>query len=243
MSTLHCYGGAFHLDAPSEFESLLKAKGFEITPTVKESQDLAGFRLEPKGQFYDLYQGENRVSSEQTLALLCEIVSSRIHLLVSAHCKDYTFLRGDVVQTPQGEAVLLAGSTFSGKTRFAQALIRAGAKPWSQHYAVLDQSGSVFAYPQAEKPTQGLKLSAILHVPYLPGSQWSVKTSSPGQATLHLVPLVVGAEDAVPKALPRLSVASAGARVHLMGGRGAAEQAAEAFTQSEVWQASTPIQG
>ena len=235
MSTLHCFGCAFQIDSPKEFELLLMAKGFELSPPVEDSQILASFRLEPKGRFYDLHQGEARVSSSQTLALLSEIVSTRLHLLVSSHCPDYTFLRGDVVESPQGEALLLAGSTFTGKTRLARALIQSGAKPWSQHYAVLDQSGLVFPYPHAEKPSRGLKLGAVLHVPYHPGSQWSVTPSSPGQATLHLVPLVVGNEEAVPQALPRLSVASTGARMHLMGRRGAAEQAAEALVQSEIW--------
>ncbi len=235
MSYLQCPQGVVTLEGPDEFDSRLLLKGFSIKDEAEAEPILETFRLVPKGPLYDLFQGERRISSEQTPALLSEIVASRIHDLVAAERPEYTFVRADVVQAPGGEGIVLAGSTFSGKTRLAQALIQAGARPWSNHYGMLNEAGRAIPYPTAQHNDVSIRVAAILNVNYQPGAKWTVRNASAGEATLNLIPLVVGNCQAVRNALPRLGASCQSATLRLIGHRGSAEEAVRSLTDSELW--------
>lgn len=234
MMFFQCYDCFFSVDGPAELGRLLNAKGFK-DGSPDGADNLVGFRLEAVGSFFDLYQDDSILAEQQTLPLICEMVVTRVHPLLSQACPEYTFVRADTVQAPSGQGILLGGWTFTGKTRAAQKLMEAGASRWSEHYAVLDDTGALLPYPSANKPKEGLKVGALMGLAYRPESPWLVNTSTPGQGAMQLMPLVVGPAEGMAKALPRLAAASSSSSVRYFGRRGPAEQVLEALRETPAW--------
>ncbi len=230
MISLECYGHVFTVEGPPECAALLGDHGFSVRPSVAEDQALVAFRLDPQGDYYDLYHGPARSSRQQPLAVLCEIIASRVHSRVSFECSNLTFLRAEVVKW-QEKALVLAGSTLTGKSRMAQALMAEGGKVWSRHFAVVDDEGQVLPYPATKLPSQGLEVEGLFQVTFEPGSDWQVDRPSPGQSALQLFPLVSGSEEAVPQALPRLAKMCQASQLFAHGQRGEAEQVLTVFKE------------
>lgn len=234
MFLMTCYDETFRVDGPAEVRALLHEKGFAIEPSQSDDS-VPAFRFEKADEFYNLYEGEELIARQQPLALLCEIVAPRVHAQVAKERSGWTFLRADVVKTPDGGAVLLAGSTLTGKTRLAQAMVDSGGQLWSRFFAVVNDSGEVLRYPNPTVPEEGLELTAVCNLVYRPDSEWLAEQPSPGQAAMHLLSLVTGGEESVSKALPRLAAACMKATVRFQGQRGPAEQALQALSEARAW--------
>lgn len=233
MMSIQCYGRFISIDGPSEAYDYLRKKGF----TVVESEEtaLGSFRFEAAQEYYNLYQGEDLIARQQPIPLLCEMIISRVHATIAIDCKENTFVRANVVQSPGERAILVAGSTLTGKSRLARSLAAEGGQLWSSFFAVVNDSGELLRYPSAAVPESGLEPAAILNLVYRPDSEWSVQSPSPGQAAMHLLGLVIGGEDGVAKALPRLAAACMKAQVRYQGQRGPAEQALTALAEAQAW--------
>ncbi len=219
MLSFQCYGKHFTLDGPAAAEPLLRQAGFEPSQEATTDEPLLSFRLEAKGAHYNLHLGEALLSREQSLPLLLELIASRVHLAVSGAVSEVTFLRGDVVREEEG-ATVFAGGDFTGQTRLAMALINQGGKPWSSHFAVVNQKGELLPYPCPALPSTGAAPRVIALVNFQPGKGTELAPASPGVTSMHLITLVRGDKEAVPRAMPRLALCCQSAQVRVTGRRG-----------------------
>ncbi len=163
-------------------------------------------------------------------------------LAAAEHAKDYLFVHAGVVGW-QGQAILIPGRSFSGKTTLVKALIEAGASYYSDEYALLDRSGMVHPYPRplavrahAGHAAQQLSAAAlggttgtcplpvgiILITTYQAGAHWQPHVDTPGQALLALMDNTVAARGNPAHSMPILKQAVTHALI-LTGTRGAAE--------------------
>src|SRR5260370_29686853 len=77
-----------------------------------------------------------------------EAFESHVQMTVAEHAPRRVFVHAGVVGW-KDRAILIPGVSHSGKTTLVDHLIRAGAKYYSDEYAVLDERGRVHPYPQA----------------------------------------------------------------------------------------------
>jgi hypothetical protein len=134
----------------------------------------------------------------------------------------------------QGRAALIPGRSFSGKTTLVAELVRAGAKYYSDEYAVLDSSGRVHPYarPLWIRPAesvesercpveslggsagrQPLPVGLVVITEYKSGAKWRPRRVSPGQAALALLNNTVSIQRRPEAAFPVLKRVASRVRV------------------------------
>lgn len=130
-----------------------------------------------------------------------ETLERRIHFYLANHCRDVVFVHAGAVAW-NGGAILVPGSSFSGKSTLTRELIRAGAAYLSDEYAVVDRAGQVHPFPrpmslrhpegaQRFSPTRiqtdPVPVSAVLATHYEAGAHWQPESLSPGLAVMALI--------------------------------------------------------
>ncbi len=147
----------------------------------------------------------------------------------------------------RGRAILVPGTSFSGKTTVVAAMVRAGASYYSDEYAVLDSRGRVHPYARPLLVREGdaglprqvrveeiggraghkpLPIGLVVDSPYKPGSTWRPpQLLSPGRGVMALLAHTVPA-----RLRPQFALATLKSVVHhvpvLKGPRGEAEDVA-----------------
>lgn len=137
-------------------------------------------------------------SEELALGMLDAQIRAQVALLAPEHI----FVHAGVVAV-KGEAVLLPGFTFTGKTTLTHALVEAGAVYYSDEFAVLDADGLVHPYPKPlsirrrdgsghTTETDAASLGAVTGREPIPAGLIAITSYRPG-ATLRPEPLAPGA--------------------------------------------------
>jgi len=197
-----------------------------------------------------LYANTVQVSRTTSLDEVLAILESELSLYVAERARRRIFVHAGVVGW-EGKAILIPGSTMSGKTSLVSALLRAGATYYSDEYAVLDERGRVHPFPRplairekegapstkrlaAELGARvGIKplpvgLVAVTH--YKEGAKFRPRRQTEGRAVLELLAHTVPARREPQRAFATLSRAVSGVPV-LKGARGEADQAASALIE------------
>src|SRR6185436_16438379 len=78
---------------------------------------------------------------------LLEQFESHLQLTVAEFAPRRVFVHAGVVAW-NGKAIVVPGSSFSGKSTLVAELLRAGATYYSDEYAVIDERGRVHPYPR-----------------------------------------------------------------------------------------------
>jgi hypothetical protein len=146
---------------------------------------------------------------EETLTLL----ESHLQFYVAETARRRLFVHAGVVGW-RGQAIVIPGRSFSGKTTLVEKLVQAGATYYSDEYAVFDARGRVYPFPRplsirdetsrlmkkcsahALGGTIGVKplpVGLLIVSEYRRGSRWRPQILSPGQATLALLAHTVAA--------------------------------------------------
>jgi hypothetical protein len=181
---------------------------------------------------------------------LYEVFERDLRLTVAEFACDRIFVHAGVVGW-RGQAILLPGTSYSGKTTLVAELLRAGADYYSDEYAVLDARGRVHPYPkplsvreagkqgrQTDYPVEkfggrtgvgALDVGLVLLSVYEAGARWRPRPVSPGRAVLALLAHTVAARSRPAAALAALYGAVSGAMV-LRGRRGEAHEVVGATT-------------
>jgi hypothetical protein len=200
-------------------------------------------------RFHLLYAGPARLARTTNLEEVFEALESHLHLGIAEMARGRLFVHAGVVGW-RGQAIVLPGRTFSGKTTLVAALVRAGATYYSDEYAVFDPRGRVHPFPIAlsireeagERPgkmpaealgglrgVQPLPVGLVALARYRPGARWRPRLLSPGQALLELLANTVSARRRPKAALTVLQQVVSHAPV-LKGTRGEAEETAGALS-------------
>lgn len=194
-------------------------------------------------RFNLLYGDLARLARSLELNDLFESFESDLQLYVAGMARKRVFIHAGVVGW-KGQAIIIPGRTFTGKTTLVAELVRAGATYYSDEYAVLDARGRVHPYPKplgirdnetarqikctvdslgGSTGTKPLRVGLVVVSEYQSGARWRPKHLSAGQATLVLLNNTVAARRQPAVTLAALQQLVEGAKV-LKGKRGEATE-------------------
>lgn len=136
----------------------------------------------------------------------------RLRLTIAEFAIGKVFIHSGVVGL-NGEAILLPGNSFSGKTTLVSALIKKGAHYYSDEYAVIDENGLNFPFPktlsvrgitdkykqfEVDPESIGAKIGykpipirAVFLTEFEEGAKWQPDVLTPGNGILEILPNVI----------------------------------------------------
>jgi hypothetical protein len=168
-----------------------------------------------------------------------------VKLFVSEMAHDRVFVHAGAVAW-RGQALVIPAHTLAGKSTLVAALVKAGARYYSDEYAVLDARGRLHPYarplamrtPGSARQTRHavsafggregrrpLRIALVLATQYEPGAKWRPQRLTAGEGALRLFAHTVAARSDSRRALTTVGRAAAGA-VFLEGPRGDADETA-----------------
>jgi len=206
------FGVPFRLGAPS---AELLAKMQHCAPLGVERVSAGGRELRafavtiigPGQPAYRLRIDDQTLAEDSDLKALLDRLTSELTVYVAEHAEDRVFVHAGVVGW-NGQALLLPGTSFAGKTTLVAELVRCGATYYSDEYAVLDERGNVHPYARnlqmrepggrVQRPVSVAQLSGIAgrealpvsHVVfsrYVAGARWTPEPISAGRAALEMM--------------------------------------------------------
>jgi len=205
----------------------------------------------PRIKRYNIaYWGAQRLARSLDPEIVLDAVESNLQITVAEWSPLRVFVHAGVVEW-KGKAIVIPGSSFSGKTTLVKHLVQAGAKYCSDEYAVLDRRGLVHPYPRplglrtqdstrtkkiriedlggmiAPRP---LRVNLIVSTTFKAGAMWRPRRLSAGKGVLELLSHTVNARRRPGLALTTLHKAAAHATI-LKGVRGEAERIADAILE------------
>lgn len=174
--------------------------------------------------FHLLYAGSGRIARSHDLDELFARLAAHVQLVTAFLAKDCLFVHAGVVGW-QGQAIIIPGRSFSGKTSLVAALIKNGATYYSDEFAILDAQGRVQPYPSLLSVREGADLNAkkyaaeelggqvgveplpvglVVVTQYQPQAKWRPRRLSPAQAMLALMNNTIAARRGPEVSLPIL---------------------------------------
>ena len=191
-----------------------------------------------------IYSGAFRLVRTADLQTAIDAFESDLQLYVAEMSPRRVFVHAGVVGW-RGQAVIIPGRSFSGKSTLTAELVKAGATYYSDEYAVLDEQGRVHHYArpigirehgELERATKykvetlggrlgskPLPVKLVLVSKYKPGAKWRPRQLSAGEGALALLANTVSARREPESALTALNHAVSHATV-LKSNRGEARQ-------------------
>ena len=197
-----------------------------------------------------LYANTVRMSRTTNLEEVLASLESELALYVAERARGRIFVHAGVVGW-EGRAILIPGSTMSGKTSLVAALLRAGATYYSDEYAVLDERGRVHPFSRplsirekegvlatkqpaadlgAQTGTKPIPVGLVAVTKFKDGARFRPRRQTEGRAVLELLAHTVPARRSPRRAFATLSRAVSGVPV-LKGTRGEADRAASALIE------------
>ena len=195
-----------------------------------------------------VYLNEQRLLRSADLNELFSAFESNLRLYVAEFAKDRVFVHAGVVGW-KGQAIVVPGRSYTGKSTLIAELVRAGATYYSDEYAVIDPEGRVHpyfkplelreegTYRQAKFDvrsmgghvgTESLPIGLVLVGKYKKGATWRPKKLTAGKAVLALLDNTVSARRDPEAALSAFRHVVADAEV-VKGVRGDAEETVRAI--------------
>lgn len=210
---------------------------------------IGGARSNPRIKRYNIaYWGAQRLARSIDLETVLNAFESNLQITVAEWSPHRVFVHAGVVEW-KGKAIVIPGLSLSGKTTLVKHLVQAGAKYYSDEYAVLDGRGQVHPYPRplgfrskdsarTEKirvedlggatGSTPLPVNLIVSTTFKPGAMWRPLRLSAGNSVLELLSHTVNARRRPGLALKTLLKVATSATV-LKGVRGEACKTADAI--------------
>jgi len=173
--------------------------------------------------YHLLYSEAVLVKRTLDLATLFEPLENLLRLTVAFRAdQEYLFVHAGVVGW-QGQAIVIPGRSFSGKTTLVSALVKAGATYYSDDMAVFDSAGRVHPYPVplsmresdgrcrvnpealgGQVGDQPLPVGLVVVTNYADGARWQPRPLTAGRALMALLDNTVAARRDPATSLPIL---------------------------------------
>ena len=197
-------------------------------------------------RFSLLYYQALRLARSKDLETVLTTFESDLQLLIAEFARKRIFVHAGVVGL-KNQAVVIPGLSLSGKTTLVSKLVEAGAKYYSDEYAVLDEHGRVhpFARPLGVRRPNELETTRIdvaslggvagsrplpvrlvISTKFQPGATWRPRQLTRGRGVLELLANTVSARSQTRLAFSTLPRAIESAEV-LKGVRGEADEIVE----------------
>jgi hypothetical protein len=213
---------------------------------------LAGGRVPRSNvrRFNVLYGNIDKLTKTMDLEELLQRFETELQLYVAEYARRRVFVHAGAVGW-KGRAILIPGTSFSGKTTLVTELLRAGATYYSDEYAVLDSRGRVHAYSGplsirkdptkpgikypvemlgGERGTRPLPVALIVSTKYQAGARWKPRVLSRGHGILEVLKNTVPARWRPEIALSTLEQVASSARA-IKSTRGEAREAADSILE------------
>jgi hypothetical protein len=195
---------------------------------------------------HKLFEDRQLVAMSMNIDEALEMFESQMKLYLAERAKRRVFVHAGVVGW-QGQAIVIPGRSYTGKTSLVAELVRAGAEYYSDEYAVLDDRGRVHPYstPLAIREPGSyrqrrclaaelgggvgvtpLPVGLIVVSRYQSGKQFKPRPLSGGQTVLELLANALPARRKPAAVMTALRQAVTGA-VSLKGERGEAAETAD----------------
>jgi hypothetical protein len=179
---------------------------------------------------------------------LFETFESDLRLFVAELATHRVFVHAGVVGW-KGQAIVIPGRSYSGKSTLVAELVRAGATYYSDEYAVLDSRGRVHPFSKpielreegkftqrkvtvtelgGKSGTKPLPVGLVLMTRFQSGARWRPRNLTPGKGVLELLFNTVSARRSPERALATLRVVASQAAL-LKGVRGNATEVVNAL--------------
>lgn len=193
-----------------------------------------------------IYQDTDIIAATDSIESAGEFMEADLQFYIAEAARNRIFVHAGVVGW-KGQAILLPGRTFAGKTSLVAELVRAGAVYYSDEFAPIDRKGIVhpFARPLSirgsatEKPVKQvveelggragkkpLPVGLVVVTHYREGAHWRPRRLSPGHGILELLAHTVPARSQPDVVLSTLQAIVARASVW-KGVRGDAKEVAQ----------------
>ena len=205
-------------------------------------------------RFNLLYSNAARLLRTHDLEEMLSELELDLEHYIATRAPRRTFVHAGVVGW-NGQAIVIPGHSFSGKSSLVKALVKAGASYYSDEFAVLDERGRVHPYPiplvmrpgRDGAPTMKyraqemggvvgvcrLPVGLVLITRYVSGTRFRPHPLSAGRAVLGLLAHTLPAHRRPGRVLDALTQAVAQALV-LRGTRGEAEETARQILGSDL---------
>ncbi len=192
-----------------------------------------------------LYFGAARLARSLESLAIANSFENTLQITMASFAPRHVFVHAGAVGW-RGRAIVIPGSSMSGKSTLTAALVRAGATYYSDEYAIFTQQGRLlpFARPlQLRQPegqmqkvaaeslggkvgVQSLPVGLVIETRYRPDCRWRPRSGSTGQGALALMSHAVPIQIRPARAVRVLTRAARTARL-LKGTRGDADAVAE----------------
>lgn len=157
--------------------------------------------------FHLLYLQQLQIARALDLSEVLQVLESDLQLYVAEKARRRVFVHAGVVEW-NGRAILLPGRSMSGKSTLVEALVRRGARYYSDEYAVLDERAMVHPYarPLSLRRSEGrpaqrigsdalgakvggkpLPVGLVVVTEFRPDTRWRPRRLSPGRSILELM--------------------------------------------------------
>ncbi len=213
------------------------------SPVVERlySVSLDGTGARRADRLHVLYENDVEIVRTKDAEMIFNRLESSLRLYVAEMTRRRIFVHAGVVGW-RNQAIVIPARSLGGKSTLTAEFIRAGAKYYSDEYAVLDSRGRVHPYAkpisirddrdykQTDYPVESfggvagkrpLRVGLVILADYKKGARWRPKQLSSGQAVLALLDHTVSARRHPDKAFETLREVVARARV-MKGVRGEA---------------------
>jgi hypothetical protein len=198
-----------------------------------------------------LYANDQRLARTEDLGQLVETFESDLSSYIAQAAQRWFFVHAGVVGW-KGRAIIIPGHSYSGKTVLVKAFLQAGAKYYSDEFAVVDGHGWVHPFPRllsvrAENGQTRTRVSAedlgsetgngplpvglLLWTRYQADAHWRPRVLSSGRGVLALLANALTARIQPERALAAFERAACQARV-LQGIRGNAKETVESVLRN-----------
>ncbi len=206
-------------------------------------------------RFNILYSGAARLVRAHDLDEVLQHLELDLELYIGDNARRRTFVHAGVVGW-NGQAIVIPGRSFSGKSSLVKALVKAGADYYSDEFAVLDERGRVHPYPiplairqdrDGGRPVKcrvedlggavgarPLPVGLVLFTRYVGGARFRPRRLSAGRGVLELLTHTLAARRGPERVLDTLTQAVGQASV-VRGARGDAEEAARQILGSDLF--------
>jgi len=193
-----------------------------------------------------LYGDDARVMLAPDLESILDSLESDLRLFVAELATNRVFVHAGVVGW-KDQAIVIPGRSYSGKSTLVAEFVRAGAKYYSDEYAVFDATGRVhpFAKPLELRSTgeftqtkvtvdqlggragiKPLPVRVVLMTKFKVGGRWQPRKLSTGKGILEMLGNTVCARRSPERALASLRSVASDAEI-LKGSRGEARAVVE----------------
>ncbi|HEV7747305.1 MAG TPA: hypothetical protein VGO56_20075 [Pyrinomonadaceae bacterium] len=195
-----------------------------------------------------LYGDDVRLARTSDLGSMFETLESDLRLFVAELATHRVFVHAGVVGW-KGQAIVIPGRSYSGKSTLVAELVRAGATYYSDEYAVLDSRGRVHPFSKplelreegkfaqtkitvaelgGQSGIKPLPVRLVLMTQFKNGARWRPRKLTAGRGVLEMLFNTVSARRSPERALATLQRVAAQADV-LKGVRGNASDLIDAL--------------